>query len=585
MRPPPLEDVRDRIRLRVNLVEVVQQHVRLRKQGREYVGLCPFHQERTASFSVNEQKQSWYCFGCQRGGDVFAFVALIEKTDFAGALRILAEMAGVDLPERGRAGGERRAELRRRILDLNRLAAQYYEYVLHALPAGEPGRSLLERRRVDEATARRFGLGYAPGGASLAAFLRSRGRSLEEAQAAGLVRNGRDYFQRRLVVPIRDERGQPVAFTGRTVLADEPRKYVNSPETPVYVKGRVLFGLDLARTEIEARGRAVLVEGQFDVISAHQHGLTNAVASSGTALTADQLRLLRRFTEEVVLLFDNDRAGRIAAERAVGLAQEEGLRVRMARIPGQAKDPDEFFRAGGDWEALLRDAQPGWETMIRDRIEGLNSRAPGDRELGVRRIREVLGQIQDPAEKDTYAEFAGRLFDIDPRLLLAREPVPSRGRRPAGPPPESVPSDRLTPSVPGNKLSKSVGYLLQVLAVRPEALGRVQGGLDPETLEGDDRAAYLRVVSALERSGVEGLEGELEHLPAELQNLVRRAWAAPPPETGDQVVDELVARLRQESLRRRRREIIRGLEEAERRQDHARAQALAMELKRLRERG
>src|SRR5579884_1218588 len=165
MRPLPLEDVRDQIRLRVNLLDVVQQHVRLRKQGREYVGLCPFHQERTASFSVNEQKQSWYCFGCQRGGDVFAFVALIEKTDFAGALRILAEMAGVDLPERGGAGGERRAELRRRILDLNRLAAQYYEYVLHALPAGEPGRSLLERRRVDEATARRFGLGYAPGGA------------------------------------------------------------------------------------------------------------------------------------------------------------------------------------------------------------------------------------------------------------------------------------------------------------------------------------------------------------------------------------------------------------------------------------
>src|SRR5579875_157603 len=585
MRPLPLEDARDQIRLRVNLLDVVQQHVRLRKQGREYVGLCPFHQERTASFSVNEQKQSWYCFGCQRGGDVFEFVALIEKTDFSGALRILAEMAGVELPERGGSGGEQRTQLRRRILELNRLAVQYYEYVLHSLPAGEPGRRLLTQRRVDEVTARRFGLGYAPGGASFAAFLRSRGRSLEEAQAAGLLRNGRDYFQQRLVVPIRDERGQPVAFTGRTVLADEPRKYVNSPETPVYVKGRVLFALDLARAEIEARGHAVLVEGQFDVISAHQHGLSNAVASSGTALTAEQLRLLRRFTDEVVLLFDNDRAGRTAAERAVSLAREEGLSVRVARIPGQAKDPDEFLRAGGDWRNLLQEALPGWEIMIRDRIEGLNPHAPGDRELGVRRIREVLGQIQDPAERDLYAERAGRLFDIDPRLLLAGWRTPIRGRRPAEPSSESVPSDRLTPSVPGNRLSKSVGYLLQVLAVRPEALGRVRGGLDPEALGGDDRAAYLQVVNALERGGVEGLEGELSELPGEVQNLVRRAWAAPPPGVGDQVVDELVARIHQESLRRRRREIIRGLEEAERRQDHARAQALAVELKRLRERG
>ncbi len=513
MRPLPLEDARDQIRLRVNLLDVVQQHVRLRKQGREYVGLCPFHQERTASFSVNEQKQSWYCFGCQRGGDVFEFVALIEKTDFSGALRILAEMAGVELPERGGSGGEQRTQLRRRILELNRLAVQYYEYVLHSLPAGEPGRRLLTQRRVDEVTARRFGLGYAPGGASFAAFLRSRGRSLEEAQAAGLLRNGRDYFQQRLVVPIRDERGQPVAFTGRTVLADEPRKYVNSPETPVYVKGRVLFALDLARAEIEARGHAVLVEGQFDVISAHQHGLSNAVASSGTALTAEQLRLLRRFTDEVVLLFDNDRAGRTAAERAVSLAREEGLSVRVARIPGQAKDPDEFLRAGGDWRNLLQEALPGWEIMIRDRIEGLNPHAPGDRELGVRRIREVLGQIQDPAERDLYAERAGRLFDIDPRLLLAGWRTPIRGRRPAEPSSESVPSDRLTPSVPGNRLSKSVGYLLQVLVVRPEVLGRVRRGLDPEALGGDDRAAYLRVVNALERGGVEGLEGELSELP------------------------------------------------------------------------
>ncbi|HET7876470.1 MAG TPA: DNA primase, partial [Methylomirabilota bacterium] len=391
MRLLPHEEARDQIRLRLNLVDVVQQHVRLRKQGREHVGLCPFHQEKTPSFSVNEQKQSWYCFGCQKGGDLFDFVEQVEKVDFPGALRILAEMAGVELPERDGGRGQERAQLRRRVLELNRLAAQYYEYVLHQLPAGESGRDLLARRQVGEVTARRFGLGYAPGGGSLASFLRKRGHSMADALAGGLLRrDGQDYFQQRLVVPIRDERGQVVAFTGRTVLTEEVRKYVNSPESPAYVKGRVLFALDLARQEVESRGHAVLMEGQFDVILAHQFGVGHAVASSGTALTAEQLQLLRRFTDEVVLMFDSDRAGRAAAEKAIELAQEQQVRTRVARLTGGAKDPDEFFRAGGSWEAVLGEARPGWEVMIRDRLEGLNAHQPADRELGIRRIRDVL---------------------------------------------------------------------------------------------------------------------------------------------------------------------------------------------------
>src|SRR5215472_8489028 len=203
MRPLPSEDARDQIRSRLNLVDVVQQHVRLRKQGREHWGVCPFHQEKTPSFHVNEQKQSWYCFSCQRGGDLFTFVQEIEKTDFVGALRILAEQAGVELPERS-GPAQQRSQQRKRLLDLNRLAAQYYEYVLWSLPAGEPGKELLQRREVDEETARRFGLGYAPGGGGFAAFLRRRGHSIPDAIEAGLVRRGgQDYFQQRLVVPIR----------------------------------------------------------------------------------------------------------------------------------------------------------------------------------------------------------------------------------------------------------------------------------------------------------------------------------------------------------------------------------------------
>ena len=583
MRPLPSEDARDQVRSRLNLVEVVQQHVRLRKQGRELWGLCPFHQEHTPSFHVNEQKQSWYCFSCQKGGDLFTFVELIEKTDFPGALRILAEQAGVELPERGGAAQER-AQLRRRLVELNRLAVQYYEYVMRSMPAGQPGRDLLERRQVGEDTARRFGLGYAPGGASFTTFLRKRGHSISDAVAAGLVRRGgQDFFQQRLVVPIRDERGQPLAFTGRTVREDEPRKYVNTPETPAYIKGRVLFGLDRARDGMQERGHAVLMEGQFDVIVAHQFGVTNAVAASGTALTAEQLTLLRRFAEEVVLVFDNDRAGRGAAARATELAQEHQLRVRVARIEGEAKDPDEFLRGGGSWEQVLSAARPGWEVMVRDAIDGLNPRSPADGEVGVRRIRDVLGRIRDPAERSIYAEVAGRLFDMEPRLLLAG-PQPSVRRQ--RPPAEALAPAQtgLAESPRGNKLTNLVRYLLQVLAVRPEAVERVLGILDPADLQDDDRAAYVRMVSVLQRGGLNALDMELVGFPAEEQAMVREAWAVPPPGVDDEVIEDVVGEIRRRARRRHARKLIDSLQEAERRRDRAQVEALEAQLNQLRER-
>src|SRR5207253_317842 len=224
-----------------------------------------FHQEDSPSFHVNPQRQSWYCFGCERKGDVFTFIELIEKTDKRGALQMLAERAGVELKKLSPEQRDR-ADLRKRILDLLKLSAQYYEYVLWKLPAGEPGRRLLESRHVGEETARRFQLGYAPAGRGFAEYLRAKKRSLADAQEAGLM------------------------------------------------------------------------EGQFDVITAHQFGLANAVASSGTALTDDQVRLLKRFTDELLLVFDADRAGRDAARKAAALAAHHGMRTRVATVPG-AKDP------------------------------------------------------------------------------------------------------------------------------------------------------------------------------------------------------------------------------------------------------
>jgi DNA primase len=571
------DDARDQVRARLNLVEVVQHHVRLRKQGREWVGLCPFHQEKTPSFSVNEQKQSWYCHGCGQGGDLFTFVELHEKTDFMGALRILAEMAGVELPERGGADA-RRTEQRRRILELMRLAVRYYEHVLFATAAGAPGRALLERRQVAEETARRFGLGYAPGGANFTAYLAKKGVDLADAQAAGLVRGGMDYFQGRVLVPIRDERGQPVAFTGRTVRDDEPRKYVNTPETPAYVKGRVLFGLDLARGGIDERGHAVLMEGQFDVIVAHQFGVTNAVASSGTALTEDQVRLLRRYTDELVLLFDNDRAGKAAAVRAVELAQAQGMRTRVARLDGEAKDPDEFFRGGGSWRPVLEAARPGWEFCHEVEFESLNLGRPSDLEVALRRAAAIREKIAEPALREEWRRWAARRLGVEEHLLVdvPRPDVPGAAKRGVAPTVErrERPASGFSRPQAGKKAVSSFDYLIHVLAVRGDAVWRVEAALEPDDLEEEDRAAYFRIVETLKRGGVDALVRELPGYPPEEESRVRRAWAKPPPRTDDEVVDELVRRIKERAVKRRMLRIVRDLQEAERRGDRAAAAAL-----------
>src|ERR1700674_2513840 len=556
---PSSDDAFAEVKAKVDLVKVVQEHVRLTKRNKDFWGLCPFHQEDSPSFKVNPQRQSWYCFGCERKGDVFTFIELIEKTDKRGALQLLAERAGVELKKLSPEQKER-SDSRRRLLAMLKLAAQFYEYVLWSSPAGEPGRRLLESRMVSEETARRFQLGYAPAGRGFAEYLRAKKKSLQDAHDAGLMRSdGTDFFAERLVIPIRDERGQPLAFTARTVRADEQRKYINSRETPAYIKGRVIFGLDLARDEITKRGHAVLMEGQFDVITAHHHGVTNAVASSGTALTDDQVRLLKRFTDELLLVFDADRAGRAAAFKAIELAAE--------RCEGRAAA-----------------APSGWEFWIKDSLTGLNPGNPNQLELAASRAREVLEKIPDAAVRDTYRERAAGWIGVQPHLLTAQaSPSPAKrerfGERGGA---ESNGKGGLAPRLTGKKLS--VGrYLLQLLAGRPVAFERVRTQVTPEELDEEDRGIYVRMLETYERGGVSGLETELAGYPPEEQDLIRRAWAAPPPSVDDEVAVELAERIRLDHMKGLHSGIIRELSEAESGKDServARLEAKARELAR-----
>ncbi|GAC1656312.1 MAG: DNA primase [Candidatus Dormibacteraceae bacterium] len=573
------DDATEQIRARADLVELVREHVRLRPVGPQFTGLCPFHQEKTASFRVTPQTQTWHCFGCDRGGDVFEFVMLIEKTDFKGALQTLADRTGIELVQESSAAREK-SQGRRRVIEMNAHAARFYEYVLHSTPTGEPGRELLEKRGVSKATAERFGLGFAPaGGSSLAQFLRSRDRSISDATAARLIRGDQDFFRNRLIVPIRDERGQVVAFVGRTV-SDDPRKYVNSPETAAYSKGRVLFGLDLAREGIGTRGHAVLVEGQFDCIIAHQFGVDNAIATSGTALTEDQVRLLKRFTDEVLLAFDGDSAGRAAALRAIEVSAAAGLRTRVLDLGG-AKDPDEFLRAGGDWEKAAREAPPEWEYWIRGEISGLNPMRPRDLEIALDRIYGVLARIGDPAVRDAYRLKSAEWLGIEPRLMnrAVKPGRPTRGSDPP-PPPEAGPDP--APRRPALGRNLSVGqHLLSVIVVRPEALERVRAGVSPEDFAEDDRRTYQRIGETFSSGGLEALQAELGEYDELEQELIRRAWANPPPRVDDEIVDELSWRLRLESLQSQLRTVKRRLGEAEQRGDRDQVAFLVVEDRRL----
>jgi DNA primase len=568
------DDAFAEVKSKLDLVKIVSEHVRLAKRNKDYWGLCPFHSEDSPSFHVNPQRQSWYCFGCEKKGDVFTFIELIEKTDKRGALLMLAERAGVELKQLTPEQKER-ADIRKRVLAVLKLAAQYYEYVLWQLPAGEPGRKLLESRRVSEDTARKFQLGYAPAGRGFAEYLRAKKRSLVDAQEAGLMRSdGADFFAERLVIPIRDERGQTLAFTARTVRQDEQRKYINSRETPAYIKGRVVFGLDLARDEIARSGHAALMEGQFDVITAHQFGVANAVASSGTALTDDQVRLLKRFTDELLLVFDADRAGRDASRKAAVLAAQHGVRTRVIAVP-EGKDPDEFLRgAGADasarWAELVAKAPSGFEAGMREDVAGLNPSNPNQVERVAARLRDWIHQFPQPVWEQ-YAEVATQQTGVSRHLLL-NEPAPQ---------PEKPATNGFRPPRPAHAKLTASRYLVELLAVRPSAFDRVRNAIAADEVDADDRPVFVRMLGSYDRGGPAGLERDLGGYPPEEQDLIRRAWAAPPPNVDDEVAIELSERIRLEHMKGRYSGIIRDLSEAERGRDSERVARLESEAREI----
>ena len=403
----------DDLKRQADIVRVVQDYVQLKKKGANWMACCPFHKEKTPSFSVSPAKEIFYCFGCHKGGSVFNFVMEMERVSFPEAIKLVAEKSGVPLPK---LIDDSRFEARRHesedVIELNKWALEWWEQQLDSSGEGRIARDYLLRREITEETRKTFRLGYAPDSwDALSIYLRQKGASQDQIDRSGLVvkkdeGGSYDRFRGRLVFPVMDIQGKPIAFGGRT-LRDEDAKYINSPETAAYVKGRNLFGLNLTRDEIRRAGFAILVEGFLDLIVPYQFGIRNVVASLGTALTPDQVRLLSRFARKVVVNYDGDNAGVQAAKKAIEILLAEDLEVKILVLPDNS-DPDEFIRKSGvsEYQRQRGEAQPHIQFVIDQAVRDRKLSNPADKEAAIDEVLPYIRAVHSRIQKREYFDIA-----------------------------------------------------------------------------------------------------------------------------------------------------------------------------------
>ncbi len=404
----------------------------MEKRGKNYFGLCPFHREKTPSFSVESGKQIFYCFGCGKGGNVFQFISLAEKLDYVEAVRLLADRAKIMLPESDDPREEERAKLKQLVLNINLLAARYFNEALKSRQ-GEAAAAYLKKREISENTARRFGLGYSYNEwDSLYKYLKAQGVSGDEMLKSGLVLQSssgqmHDRFKGRLMFPIFDVRGNVIGFGGR-VMDDSLPKYMNSPETPAYNKGKHLYALNFAKNS-ESSG-LIIVEGYMDVISLHQSGITNVVASLGTALTESQGRILKKYADEIIISYDADTAGQAATQRGLDLLNDIGCKVKVLSVP-DGKDPDEYIKRNGPdkFRKLAENALP----LVEYKIKVLKNEHDLDKTDGriafLNKAAGVMAKVDNVVEREMYIKKLSREYEISEEAMLSEV---IRKTRPSG---------------------------------------------------------------------------------------------------------------------------------------------------------
>jgi DNA primase len=569
------------LRSAADIVEVVGEHTRLKKAGRSFKGLCPFHNERTPSFTVDRDKGLYHCFGCGAGGDVIHFVRQIDRLDFPEAIEALASRFGVAIPKRVTRGP--RDEQREKLLAAVAAAQRFYAAEL-ATP-GNRAAAYLEERGVPEPVARALGVGYAPAGWETLA--KGIGGAWPEAVLveAGLLqprtegRGSYDRFRNRLLFSIRDERGRPVGFSGRALSAEDEPKYLNSPESPIFVKKRLLYALTDAREAIRRRERTVLAEGCFDHLALYLSGVEETVASMGTALTPEQAARLKRLAPRIVLCYDGDSAGRNAARAALSHLLAQGLEVSVARLPAD-EDPDDVRRREGPEALAARIAEaPGYLPWLLEELRPSESRISAEEKKDrIRSILDVLSNIPDRILR--YEEYRRVSADVGVPVEVLWTDQPGAGPRggsparpAAGRPPDTPPSP--APEARGTQGNGSVLYSGEIPPAELRLLRLlVRGGEQISLIRGELRSEHVThpgvrsLVETFEKgesgSGAIDFQKYLAHLrePSDI-SLISRLALDDSPEPTEEDVRRLLRELEKKHLKREQGALIKGIRRAE----------------------
>lgn len=502
------------LRNRCDIEDIIGRYVNLKKTGSSTVGLCPFHSERTPSFHVSGRKQMFYCFGCHKGGDVITFIMEAEHLPYVDAVVFLANMVGLPVPQKNVFDTEI-AELRKRILDINRAAARFYFDTLFK-PEGKAGLEYFKNRKLTPTTVRRFGLGYAPDSwDSLLKHLLEKGYALDDIKAAGLAIQSKtggkhfDRFRSRCMFPIIDHRGNVIGFGGRTMDANNPAKYLNSSENLVFKKGQNLFALNIAKNTKETC--LILCEGYMDVISLHQAGFDNAVASLGTALTPDQARLIRRYTENVVVCYDSDAAGKKATQRALEILPPAGLNVRVMTVTG-GKDPDDMMKEEGGKEKFRRLLDASFNSVdyrFSETLAKYDISVDTEKIECLKKMAEIIAPIPSPAERDVYASKIAEIMTVDKKAVVAEinqrrkrmQRFREKEERAKQLSSLTDANDKVNPQRPRHlKAAKAEEDLLSVLINMPEKAPRITSQISEEDFVTDfNRRVFIALKEKIEQ--------------------------------------------------------------------------------------
>lgn len=490
----------EELQFRLDAAEVIGEYVRLQQAGRSLKGLCPFHSEKTPSFTVNKETGLWYCFGCQEGGNLFQFLMKVENFTFSETVSHLAARVGLEVPARQRRGGDSDTE-REKILEILELATRFYHWILTETPAGRKGMRYLDERGMGGEAIKEFRLGLAPGGSArspLAQFLIKKGYEEEILLKSGVVARSKrgkgiyDYFQSRLLFPVANLHGKITAFGGRS-LDGSPPKYLNSPETSVFRKRETLFPFFHARGEIKAKNQAVLVEGYMDALMAHQAHIKNTVATLGTSLSLSHAKFLRRYCGEVVVAYDADRAGREATTRTLSLFQEAEIWGRVAMLP-EGEDPDTFIKKHGG-EAFLRlvaQSPSLLDYQIEEAKRKNDTSTPNGKKKFIEVLLPVLKSIRDPVSLEHYVRVVAQQIGLREetlRMLLLglASDRHAQGRLPQREPPGAQRSSHGSPSRPDRsppspswKESPLEREVIRLLLTSPEEWRGVWEEIEPE---------------------------------------------------------------------------------------------------------